>query len=95
VDDDRIPRGSLLGFEDTGHSGGVESIGSESVNRFGGQGNQSACAQNLSSLSYRRLRLVSVEMRWIHREPERLHPAIFAGLKRLAPLRILAAYHGY
>ena len=49
VDDDRIPRGALLGGEDARDGCGVEGVGAQAVDGLRWQGNQSSVAQNLGS----------------------------------------------
>ncbi len=47
VNDDRVPRGPLLGHKDLRHCGGIQRIRSKPVHGFSGQCDQAAIAQNL------------------------------------------------
>jgi len=47
VHDERAGSGSAFDGVDTGYRFGVESVGAETVNRFGGEGDETAGAQEL------------------------------------------------
>lgn len=65
VDDDWVPRRPLFGVEDASHGGSVERIRSEAIDGFGGKGNQTSAAENLSSLSDGCSRFLFIEVFWI------------------------------
>src|SRR5207245_1085415 len=52
VDDQRIVGGPALGAKDTGDGRGVESIGAEAIDGFGGKGDEAAAAQHTSGPRY-------------------------------------------
>src|SRR5579872_6351716 len=56
MNDERIPCRSLFGGEDARNRSSVESIGSESIDSFGGNGYQSAALENGCTLDDRRMR---------------------------------------
>ena len=45
MDDERIPGGTLLGFEDPGDGFRRESVGTQAVDGFGGKGDEAALAE--------------------------------------------------
>jgi hypothetical protein len=47
MDDEGVPGRALLGGEDGGDSGGVEGVGSEAVDGFGGEGDEVALAEEV------------------------------------------------
>jgi len=78
VHDDGVPGGAPFGLEDARHGYGVEGIGAESVNGFGGQGDKASGAKNLRRLADGGLRLVSFHAGWVDTKAQGLHYLIVA-----------------
>ena len=81
VHNDRIPRGALFGCENAGDGVGIESIGAEAVDGFGGQGDQAAGTKDLCRLSDCSLRLVGVDASWVDDKAQGLHSLYCRRLK--------------
>ena len=78
VNDDWIPSGALLCGEDARDGGGIEGIGTEAVDRFSGQGDEAAAAQDGSGVGNGVASCRRLEVRGVHAEAEGLHGSIVA-----------------
>ena len=63
----------------------VQGIGSQPVNRFGGQRHQSPGAQNSCGALQRLLSVGGIHMSGVHNQSQRLHPLILACSSQLPP----------
>jgi hypothetical protein len=85
VNDDRVPRGALLGGKDPRDGGWIEGIRTQSVHRLRGQRYQPAGTKNVRGPIESRAGLGGIEMLGIDGQAEGLHPVIFAGCRAGAP----------